>query len=246
MATAATTPHSRASEATYVYGVTRPGFPSVVADGVAGGSVVEIAHRGLAAVAGRVPQGHVRARRRDLLAHTEVLQQVFARNTVVPLRFGTVLADDESVVDEFLAPRYETLTRLLDRLDGLAELSVRAYYDEDAVLREIVRDDTRVARLKARGAGVDLGAAVAASLNAKRAEEAERFVRALAPHARDVVREEIRSEYELLRASFLVEQRCIGEFDSAVDELARSRRGVVTFKYVGPLPPHSFADLEGA
>ena len=236
---------TRVAQATYVYGVTRPGAVTVDAAGVADGTVFEIASGDVAAIAGHVPSAHVRAKRRDLLAHSEVLQQVFANDTVVPLRFGTVFADDAAVVDELLAPRHDALERLLKGLDGYAELSLRAYYDEEAVLREIVRDDKRVARLKAQGANVELGAAVAAALEAKRTAEADAFLRTLAPLARDSRRAELHSEYELFRASFLVDRRSLDDFDAAVDSLARSRAGVVVCKYVGPLPPHSFVDLEG-
>jgi hypothetical protein len=237
---------ARTAQATYVYGVTRRGAVAVDTAGVAGGRVFELAHRDLAAVVGHVPSAHVQAKRRDLLAHAEVLQQVFSGETVLPLRFGTVLAADEAVVDEFLKPRHDSLVRLLGRLDGLVELTLRAQYDEQAVLREIVSENARVARLKERGTDVELGAAVAAALEAKRASEADGFLRALAPLARDTSRGELHSEYELLRAAFLVERSQLPAFDAAVDALARSRAGVVVCKYVGPLPPHSFADLEGA
>jgi Gas vesicle synthesis protein GvpL/GvpF len=231
--------------ATYVYGVARDA-PAVGRTGVGGARVHAIAHDGLAAIVSDVAAGALRARRRDIVAHQDVLQEAFGHGVVVPLRFGTVFASPDDVAAELLAPRREHLVRLLDRFEGVAELSVRAYYREDAVLREIVRDDARVARLRGRASDVALGEAVAAALAAKRTAEAAAIERTLSRLAVDVVIEAPRTEYELFRGAFLVARKAVGSFDAAMDELARARDGCVVFKYVGPLPPHSFVLPEGA
>ena len=51
-------------------------------------------------------------------------------------------------------------------------------------------------------------------------------------------------EDQVLRASFLVERKHVPAFDKAMDELASGQAGRIDFKYVGPLPPHSFVGLE--
>lgn len=228
---------------TYVYGVARR-VPQIARAGIVAADVSAVEHAGLVAIVSRVPSPDVRATRRDLLAHQEVLQEAFGNGPVVPLRFGTVFDDAAAVVSELLAPRRDALLRLLARFENVAELSVRAHYVEDAVLREIVRDDARVARLRESGADVALGEAVVAALQAKRAAEAAGIERRLARLAEDAVVEEPRTEYELFRGAFLVEQERIADFDTAMNELARARDGCVVFKYVGPLPPHSFVDAE--
>src|SRR3954465_3630302 len=155
--------------ASYVYGVARSDVAPSVGAGVAGGDVRLVRHRGIAALVSDVPSAGGRARARDLLAHSDVLQSAFAAGTVLPLRFGTVFADDDAVANELLGDRHDALERLLDELDGTAELSVRASYVEEAVLAEIVREDARVARLRAASRNVELGEAVAAALPAKAA-----------------------------------------------------------------------------
>ena len=229
---------------TYVYGIARAA-PQIRHAGVVGGDVVAIEHGSLAAIVSAVPSTDIRAKRCDLLAHQAVLQEAFASGPVVPLRFGTVFDDADAVVAELLASRHDELVRLLARFDGLAELLVRAHYLEDAVLREIVRDDPRVARLRAtQSADIMLGEAVLSALVAKRAVEADKIERALVPLAQNSLLEEPRTEYELFRGAFLVEQEALASFDAKMDELARARSGTVVFKYVGPLPPQSFAGLE--
>jgi len=227
----------------YVYGVARHVQP-IARTGVVDAEVTAVEHAGLVAIVSSVPSLEIRARRRDLLAHQEVVADAFAHGPVVPLRFGTVFDDAAAVVSQLLAPRRDALLRLLARFEDVAELSVRAHYVEDAVLREIVRDDPRVARLRESGADVALGEAVVAALQAKRAAEADRIEHTLSRLAEDAVSEEPRTEYELFRGAFLVERDGIAAFDAAMDGLARAREGCVVFKYVGPLPPHSFVGPE--
>lgn len=231
--------------ATYVYGVARDA-PQIARAGVGGAAVGAIQHEGLAAIVSTLPSPDLRTKRRDILAHQEVLQEAFDHGVVLPLRFGTVFAGADDVIGELLAARHAHLVRMLERFADVVELSVRAYYLEDAVLREIVRDDPRVARLRGRASDVTLGEAVAAALNAKRSAEATAMERRLARLADDVAIEPPRTEYELFRGAFLVRRKDVERFDGAMNDLARERDGCVVFKYVGPLPPHSFVDPQGA
>jgi Gas vesicle synthesis protein GvpL/GvpF len=237
---------------TYVYGVTwaetakkRRGA------GVGGADLDVVVHRDLAAVVSDVPPGPVRAKRRDLMRHMDVLQHVFDDGAVLPLQFGSVFPARDAVADGLLAERRDELVRLLKQFDGLAELRLRATYREDAILAEIVEHDRNVARLRelTRQSGaadprrLQLGEAVAHALAARRDHDAHAFTKGLQPIARDIVVEEPRTEYEVLRASFLVDRRKISTFDARLDELAGPERERMRFTYTGPLPPHSFVGL---
>jgi gas vesicle protein GvpL/GvpF len=238
-------PNTVTSTAMYVYGVAERGR-TLRGIGVVDAAVTVVEHGSLAAIVSPVPSLHLRAKRRDILAHQDVLQRAFAKGTVIPFRFGMVFGGEDAVVSELLEPRHDDLTGLLERLDGLVELSVRAYYVEDAVLREIIRDDSRVARLKGGASDVALGEAVANSLAAKRAAEAAEIEKALVPIAEDAVIEAPRTEYELFRGAFLVRREVVDDFDAHMNSLAGERDGTVIFKYVGPLPPHSFVGAGGS
>jgi hypothetical protein len=239
------TPNAVTSTATYVYGVAERGL-AVRGSGVVGGRVATVEHRALAAIVSPTPSLRPRAKRSDILAHQDVVRRAFAGGTVIPFRFGMVFEDEDALVSELLEPRYDAFTRLLERLDGMVELNVRAYYVEETVLREILEEDKHVARLRGRGNDVALGEAVANALARKRAAEASSIERTLTRLADDSVVEQPRTEYELFRGAFLVSRTEIDAFDAEMDTLARERDGAVVFKYVGPLPPHSFVDSEFA
>jgi hypothetical protein len=234
----------------YVYGITwADGPPSGALQGVCDASVLEIEHGELVALVSELPSADIRARRRDLLRHAEVLQQAFDRRTVVPLEFGTLFASEDDVVAELLEPRYEDLVALLQRLDGLVELTVRAFYDEAGVLAEIVRDEREVAAL--RGAGgqaeqVRLGEAVAAALARRRDRDGDEIVAELSSLAQQAFVEERVAELEVVRAAFLVERSSAADFDSQAEELAERFDGVIRFKLTGPLPPHHFVSEQWA
>jgi hypothetical protein len=237
----------------YVYGVTTSGARLGGTKGLADATVDLVEHGEVAAIASIAPPT-LRAKRRDVLRHTEVLQKAVVSGTVLPLAFGIVFATQASVVDDFLAPRYEELVGLLQHFEGMAELNVRTFYREEAVLAEIVRDERRIAELREatrssrapEALRVELGESVARALDARRARDADAILSTLLPLARDVAVEERRAEYEVLRASFLVDVAAIERFDARMEDLAREQHGRMLFKYTGPLPPHSFVALRGA
>jgi hypothetical protein len=171
---------------------------------------------------------------------------------VLPLRFGIVLRDEDAVAEELLERRHDELTALLERFARLVELRVKAFYVEEAVLRDIVRSDPAIARLNEATRGlpdasthpqrVRLGEAVAHALAARRERDAHAIFARLRPLAEDAVVEDTESSLALT-ASFLVDRGRVAAFDAAMDELAREHEGLMTFKYLGPLPPHSFVSL---
>ena len=240
----------------YVYGVTwADSLARQETEGVEGAAVQPIVHEELAALASELSSPTIRARRRDLTSHADVLGETFATGTVLPLRFGTVFQHRDAVVDEFLARRYDELVSLLEELEGLVELRVSAFYREDIVLREIVESDRGISRLRdetrslpqaaAQPQRIALGEAVAGRLAATSAADEQRLLQELRPHALDVVVEERLADMQVLRASFLVDRRRIEDFDGALEAFAEGEGGRMQFKEIGPLPPHSFVSLGG-
>jgi hypothetical protein len=239
----------------YVYGIARSGVRLRVAEGVLGGSVATIEHRQVAAIASPVASPAVRAKRRDLLRHSEVLQQAFADGPVLPFRFGTVFPDAGALVGEMLEPRHDELGSMLERFGDTGELRVRAsYHDHESVLAEIVRGDQAIGRLREATRGrtgqdarlLKLGEAVAEAFAATRRADADAIVARLAKHAGEVRVDEPNDELEVVRASFLVRRREVAKFDEVLESVALTHRHRIGFTCTGPVPPHSFVELKGA
>lgn len=248
------TADSRTVTGLYCYGVVRAGVTAPHGAGVWDAPIEAVRSGDLAALTSAVGTKKMRPRRRDLLQHLDVLTAALAEGPVLPLRFGTIFADETDLVDSFLEGRREELTRLLAEFDGLIELNVKAFFRDDVVLAEIVRDNARVARLREQtargpeaatyGKRIELGELVASELLARAAKEAEQILSRLRPLARDVEVDEEPVEHRVLRAAFLVERGRVKAFDAEMDRLAQAGEGRIDFKYVGPLPPHSFVALE--
>ena len=239
--------------ALYCYGVTSAKSAKPQRDAGLGGKPVEpVRFDAVAALTSPVPPGKVRARRADLLCHFDVVGTAFENGTVIPLRFGIVFEDEASLVEDFLKPRHDELVGLLRELRNRVELRVTAHYREDAILAEIVRENRTVARLReAAKQGrtgqpvlLELGELVAAELRARTIRDGRMILDRLRPLALGYELDEEPIENQVLRGSFLVERKRVPAFDDAMEDLASGQAGRIDFKYVGPLPPHSFVGLE--
>ena len=246
----------QSAHGTYVYGVVRPthvGRISTVGVGEPGGDVEAVVFEDIAALVSRPPAVPVKASRRNLMTHSRVLQEAMERSTVLPIRFGVVMPSDDAVREELLEARYAELRQLLDDVEGHVEFDVKAFYREDVVLGEIVREDAQVARLRdatmnlsaeaAYYQRIALGERIANALAAKRETDADRIVRSLTRLAVATRSESDLPERMVVKAAFLVERAQVGGFDAAVERLAGTLGGRMQFKSVGPLPPYNFVEL---
>jgi hypothetical protein len=240
----------------YVYGVLPDSADRPAGVGIAAAPLRLIAGDGVAGLVSDVPDGALRMGRDELTAHARVLEAAIALGTVLPMSFGVVMAGDDEVRRELLeAHRDELRSQLLD-LAGKVELRVRATYEEEALMREVLREDHVVARVREslRGTPVEatyydrirLGELVARAVDRKREGDASEIVDALAPLALAAEVAEPAHERIVVIASFLVERERMEDFDVAVERLGGAQVGRMRLNYTGPLPPHSFAELRGA
>jgi hypothetical protein len=242
---------------TYIYGIVRAqsAVPPTDAAGVGepAGSVRVVTSGPIAALVSDAPPAPMRATRADLSRHMEVLQRASADATVVPLRFGTIMPDDQTLRAELLDARRPTLERLLDELDGRVELSLKGIYEE-TVFAEILAERREIAQLRERVARVPeaasyydrirLGELVSAALDERRQRDAGAVLSRLAPLADDVVDGELTHERAVFNAAFLVRRDRVEAFDAAAAAVADEHSGRITFRYAGPLPPFNFVRWE--
>lgn len=240
--------------AKYVYGVVRSeGASPPPGAGIDDKPVGVVAHGSVAALTSDVPAEFVEAGREELLAHTRVLEEAMEGSVVLPMRFGVVLPDEETIQARLLDPYAEMLEEQLREMDGKVEVTIKGIHDEEAILREVIAESREIAGLREAIQGkpeaatyyerIRLGELVAAALDEKRAAMAPRIVDRLAPFAVDVRVGEPVHERMAVNASFLVERAGLAKFDEAVDQVGAELAGRVQLKYTGPLPPHSFVEL---
>ncbi|MGH3424765.1 MAG: GvpL/GvpF family gas vesicle protein [Nocardioidaceae bacterium] len=244
-------------EACYVYGIVRADatMPVWEEQDLSGHEVELMAHGDVAALVEMTDPARTIGRRADLLAHSGVLNAVAAAgNPVIPVKFGSVIASRDGVVEELLAPNLERWLRVLDELRGLAQFTLRGRYSQDAVLAEVVREDPRVAELREQtvdqpeeasyAARVRLGELVAHAVDAKRSTDVDRIAEALAPHSASQRVTPGSGIDQLIDAAFLVDEDRREAFEAAAERLAEQMHERATLKLLGPLAPFDFVEEE--
>jgi gas vesicle protein GvpL/GvpF len=242
----------------YVYGVALAAERvDVEAPGVESSKqgVRRIVHGELAALVSDVEAGPLVAAK-GLRAHWRVLEEAVADATVLPVRFGTIMESDDAVVDQFLAPRHDRLVALLAELSGKVQLSVKAFYDEERLMRGVVEHSPAVAQLRERVRDrpkaatyyerIQLGELVAGEVEQARERDGAMVLERLEPLAVAARREPPGTPDAAVNAAFLVERSRMDEFSQAVARLAEEVEDRMRLRYIGPLPPYSFTEEQEA
>jgi Gas vesicle synthesis protein GvpL/GvpF len=238
----------------YVYGVVRAkDRAKPKGKGIADKPLKVVAADGLGALTSDVPGEELEAGRDELLTHSRVLEEALGDGVVLPMRFGVVMPDEDTVRAELLDPHREQLEAQLEEMSGKVEMNVKAIYDEAAILQEILDENPDIARGREKIQGrsedatyyerIDLGERIVGALQAKREADERAIVDGLAPRALEVEVSEPMHERMAVNASFLVDEDRLEEFDAELDRIAESHGGRLRFKATGPLPPHSFVEL---
>jgi hypothetical protein len=169
----------------------------------------------------------------ELWAHEAVVEAAGDSNrAVLPLRLGSVLADEEAV-RAFVAERADELARGLDRVRGAVELGIRAAVAHDSPQgTEQVDDEERpgTAYLMNRLA------------QKRRGDEVLDLVhRPLSALAREHMRlDRTLDDPSSVRLAYLVDEAAIAPFQERVRDL-EAELGNVSLACTGPWPPYSFA-----
>ncbi|QHA07769.1 gas vesicle protein [Streptomyces broussonetiae] len=218
----------------YVYAVCRP-FDTplqVQLTGVAGAPPGLLRHRGLIAVVSSVPAADfgeeaLQAHLEDpawlaaaVRAHQGVIAALTTVTTPLPLRFATVCEDD-SVVRTLLETHEEAFRRVLDRLEGQVEWSVKVY--------------TEPATATVAGALSRPAEALARSLHERLAGRAE----ACRVHDPKECALPGPAPHSLLDAAYLVPRTHCEEFVELVDRTRAEEPGI-RVELTGPWAAYSF------
>ena len=218
------------------------------------GDVVQtINHRRLAAVVSASPIVEYENSRRNMMAHTVVLEEVMTEFDLLPVRFGTVATSAELIESRLLALRYDEFTGLLEEMHGRIELGLKAFWHEGAAFEEVVKENEKVRRLRAALQGrsleesyyerIELGEEVEKAMNKIRARDEEMILSRLKPFSHKTKTNKIVSDRMVLNAAFLIDRENGAAMDEAVKRLDEEFGSRLMFKYVGPAPPYNFVNI---
>lgn len=238
----------------YVYGIV-PGDVELVPEtpgvGDPPGDVTLVRHGDIAAVVSEIDVTRPLGRPEDLTLHEQLLDATAAADIpVLPMRFGAVVNDEQAVTDELLAEYHDLFADALKELEGRAEFIVLGRYVEDAVLTEVLSENTVAASLRdqihdmpedsSHDLRIRLGDLVNAAVEAKRRVDTGRAIDGLTPHSAASAVRPPSHEQDAVHAAFLVELSKEKEFEEAVERLAHDWEGRVQLCLSGPLAPYDF------
>jgi gas vesicle protein GvpL/GvpF len=184
-----------------------------------------VAADGLAAVC--APAGDGAWSPEALWRHEAVVEALMEGRDLLPVRFGTRLADD-AAAQEVVERRHDDFAQALARIRGAVELSVRALLVGQEAPARFSEDPAEYLKARAR---------VAAA-----ADEVVRIVHdPLSELARASRRRTPGGVPEVLRGAYLVDRERVDDFARDVGRLQQDHPEL-RLLCTGPWPPYSFVD----
>jgi hypothetical protein len=193
-------------------------------------------------------------RRAEILAYTRVLDTLAHDGAVAPVRFGSIFADDQDVVDHVLATSAEDLTALLEDLEGRVQLRLTATYRQETLLSELVGSDPEIARLREltreapeeafHAERVRLGQLVAAAVEQTREDDAQELLETVSPLCTAVAMQPARGLDGLMEAALLVERSRVDALEEVLEVVAETVHERIVLALVGPMAPYDFVGGE--
>jgi len=244
-------------EGKYIYGIIRHASPvdfGPIGIGKRADLVYGITYRDICAIVSNSPVIQYEARRVNMTTHEKVLEEVMKKFTVLPVRFSTISEqNDDSGILRILEKEYNKFSDLLIKMDGKKELGLKVLAHETPMYESIVEkyENIRTMRGKLMNLPADkthyqrmkIGEMVAEALKNETGNYKNAILNILNPLADDVKVNDNYGELMILNAAFLIKNRIEPEFDKAVSDLDYKYGGLMTFKYVGTLPPYNFVNL---
>jgi hypothetical protein len=244
-------------EGKYIYGIVRNAGPldyGHIGMGNRADRVYGINYRGITAIVSDSPVVVYEARRVNMIAHEKVLEEVMQHFTVLPVRFSTISeCSDDSGILKILEQDYKKFDDLLTKMEGKKELGLKILAHEAAIYENILEkyNEIKVMRDKLKNLPADkthyqrmkVGEMVAEALKKETEGYKTSILAALTPLAEEIKVNDNFGEMMILNAAFLIKTSMESDFDKTVNSLDEKLGTLMTFKYVGTLPPYNFVNL---
>ncbi|MCA1695381.1 MAG: GvpL/GvpF family gas vesicle protein [Actinobacteria bacterium] len=218
----------------YVYAVSEPLTDAPAGCGLDDAPLRVVGTRSLAAVVSDRDSTPLHVQEDALWAHERVVEQLMLDRTVLPMRFGSTLPDDEAA-RALLTSRAEELRSALRRVSGAVELGVRVVWHAEATNG----DETATT---GRGPGAQY--LLTRACTYRRADAlAERLDRPLAKLSRERVQRVLPSPGLAISAAYLVDQ---AEVEAFSDQIATLEMDIddASVTCTGPWPPYTFTGAQ--
>jgi hypothetical protein len=170
--------------------------------------------------------------------HARVIADCFKMSTVLPFRFGTVFADDESLRRSIRSNQRQFLTNI-DRLRGKAEMHLKVTLDD------CCREQIRRALPEAASVGKEYLSNLRenATLQRERQTKARavsvQMHRMFAPLAEEITCKRTDAGKMLLDIAHLIDHKCVERYQNKYSSASQAMKDC-QMQLSGPWPPYHF------
>jgi hypothetical protein len=206
----------------------------------------------LAAVVSGVSGSKIRPERRHLAKHQDVLKQLLANTTPLPMSFG-ILADDPEAVHKILRRNQRLFLEQLRHVAGKVEMGLRVTWDVANIFEYFVNTKSQLRSARDRLLGgnrrstqddkIELGRMFDRLLSQERESHTEQVEHILSRACSEVKAGKCRSEREVMNLACLVGREALEGFGNAVFQAAQRFDNNFAFDYNGPWAPHNFVEV---
>lgn len=201
---------------------------------------------------------------RYVTCHQKVNEEAMKEYDVVPMAFG-IIGPSVSEVMRILERAYLQFKTALKKVEGKAEFVVQVWWNPKKLLEELANTNPGIQRLKQEMSlkGNVLGLPVKLKLGKLIQQEAETrrqiFIKDISAFLNNLARDFTQNKLiedacpvgsqrlsfgdMIANFSFLIERERESELDRKMQELGKKYEGKLRFKYIGPMPPYSFVNI---
>jgi len=239
----------------YLYGIFPETIPETIElKGLDGKSVHSKVVDGFTFLYSQACQEKYLASRRNLLTHERVLEQTMHEgfHVLLPLRFGLVVKDWETIMSQLINPHKEQLHKLFEKLAGQREVSIKILWDAKAELQAMMESNHELRQQRDNMEGkklsmeevIQIGQLIESNLQARKQAVIEVFTRELNPLAREIVVSDPMTEEMIYNAAFLIPWDSEPLFSERVEAIDKKFGTRLRIRYNNFTAPYTFALLD--
>jgi len=239
----------------YLYGIFSESIPSTVdLKGLDSQPVYSQLIEGFTFLYSNAKQEKYLASRRNLISHEKVLEQAMHEGfrTLLPLRFGLVVKNWETVISQLIEPCERQLRDLFQKLAGKREVSVKILWDTKSELQAMMLSNPELKQKRDNMEGKNLsmeeviaiGQLIESNLQLRKEAVIQAFFNELNPLAEEVVESEPMMEEMIYNAAFLIPWDNESLFSQRVEAIDKNFGERLRIRYNNFTAPYTFAQID--
>ncbi len=192
--------------------------------------------------------------RKHLLGHERVLEQAMERGfrTLLPLQFGLIISDWETVRSQLILPRGDMLQHLFAQLDGQREVSVKVFWQSDRELETLLQENELLRaerdRLEGKTLSMDevvrIGQSIERAIEQRKQSIIQAFQGTLSPLAAASVDNDLLTDTMIYNTAYLIPWDSEPDFGHQVEQLDKHFDERLKIRYNNFTAPYNFANID--